>query len=312
MTEETKDMAKKMDWKGRILIGLLKLFSWLPLRWNHALGGFLGRVLWWLPESLSSPKRISRINLDVAFPELSKEDRRTLLKQSLIELGKTTTELGPLWFWPNEKALALVQDVQGSQWVEEAFAKGKGVIVLSPHIGAWEMMGFYWSTRFPITSLYRPPNLASVETFMQQVRERGSAHLVPTDMSGVKALRKALKNNEMVGILPDQDPGPSGGVYAPFFGHPARTMVLVSKLAAKAQCDVFFTFCERLPKGQGFKVHIVPTRPSLASADDHVATAALNRGVEACVHIAPAQYQWSYKRYKHPPEGRQDIYKQAQ
>ena len=298
-----------MDWKGRIFIGLLRFFSWFPLAVNHRMGAGLGYLLWWLPESISSPKRISRINLEVAFPEMEAKARKQLLKQSLLELGKTTTELGPLWLWDKPKVLGLVKEIQGEELVDQAFAKGKGVIVLSPHIGAWEMMGFYWSNRFPITSLYRPPNLPSIEQFMREVRERGSGRLVPTDMSGVKALRKALKNNEMVGILPDQDPGDSGGIYAPFFGHPARTMVLVSKLAAKADCEVFFTFCERLENGAGFRVHIVPTCDNIASADEAVATAALNRGVETCARIAPTQYQWNYKRYKHPPQGVQDLYK---
>jgi KDO2-lipid IV(A) lauroyltransferase len=296
----------KQDWRGRLFIGLLRFFAWWPLRVNHAMGTAIGYLLWWLP---NSPKRISAINLKIAFPDVSETEHRALLKQSLIELGKTTTELGPLWLWSNQKVLDLIQEVEGEELVQAAFDKGKGVIVLSPHIGAWEAMGFYWSSKYPITSLYRPPNLPSIETFMREVRERGSAKLVPTDLSGVKALRKALNQNEMVGILPDQDPGKSGGVYAPFFGHPARTMVLVSRLAAKAQCDVLFTFAERLPKGRGYRLNILPAEAAVADRDEQTAAEALNRGVEVCARRVPAQYQWNYKRYKHPPEGVVDVYK---
>lgn len=296
----------KQDWRGRLFIGLLRFFAWWPLHVNHAMGAAIGYLLWWLP---NSPKRISAINLKIAFPDVSETEHRALLKQSLIELGKTTTELGPLWLWSNQKVLNLIQEVEGEELVQAAFDKGKGVIVLSPHIGAWEAMGFYWSSKYPITSLYRPPNLPSIETFMREVRERGSAKLVPTDLSGVKALRKALNQNEMVGILPDQDPGKSGGVYAPFFGHPARTMVLVSRLAAKAQCDVLFTFAERLPKGRGYRLNILPAEAAVADRDEQTAAEALNRGVEVCARRVPAQYQWNYKRYKHPPEGVVDVYK---
>ena len=113
----------------------------------------------------------------------------------------------------------------------------------------------------------------------------------------------------MVAILPDQDPGKSGGIHAPFFGHPARTMTLVSKLANKTKAEVLYIVGERLEKGKGFAVHILPADDDIASKDELIAATALNRGVERCVSINPSQYLWSYKRYRHPPEGVEDIYK---
>lgn len=303
-------MAEKSDkaWQGKIMIGVLRFFSWLPLRLNHVIGSGIGYLLWWLPNSV---KRISAINQQIAFPHLSETEHRTLLKQSLLELGKTLTELGAIWMWPASKVLRYIRGVEGEQYVEQAFANGKGIIVLSPHIGAWEVVGLYLAQNYPMTILYRPPNVPSIETFMTDVRERGGATLVPTDISGVKKLRQALKQNEMIGVLPDQDPGESGSVYAPFFGHTARTMVLVSKLAAKSNCDVVFIFAERLAKAGGYKLHIQPALPEVASVDDAEAALALNQGVEQGVAQFPAQYQWSYKRYRHPPEGVEDVYRKS-
>lgn len=297
---------KEKAWQGKAFIGLMHFFSWFSLRGNHVIGASIGYLLWWLP---NSPKRVSSINLRQAFPDLTDAEHQALLKQSLLELGKTATELGVIWMWKPEKVLGLVQEVRGREYVTEAFDKGKGLIMLSPHIGCWEVMGMYLAQHYPMTALYRPPNVPSLETFMKQVRERNGSTLVPTDLSGVKKLRGALRRNEMIGILPDQDPGDSGGVYAPFYGHPARTMVLVSKLAAKADCEVLFSFAERLPKGQGYRLHILPALSEVASKDELEATTALNQGVEQTIATVPAaQYQWSYKRYKHPPEGVKDVY----
>jgi len=283
---------------GVLFKGLIWSFSKLPLGLNRRLGQGLGWLLWRLP---NKAKRITLINLAIAYPQHDQAWRDQLAKQSLDELGKTVTELGPLWLWPKEKLLPLVKEVRGLEQLEAGLANQRGVIVLSPHLGAWELMGWYWSVNYGITSLYRPPRMASIETFMRAVRERGGAHLVPTDMSGVKALRRALKDQQMVGILPDQDPGASGGVIAPFFAQPANTMLLVAKLAQKAQCPVFYTFTERLAGADGYRVHVIPATDLVSSTDDIEAAAALNKGVEQALSLCPAQYQWSYKRFKNVP-----------
>jgi len=124
----------------------------------------------------------------------------------------------------------------------------------------------------------------------------------------VKALLQALKRGEVIGILPDQDPTEGQGVFAPFLGQPAYTMVLASRLSGRGNARAFLTFAERLPRGQGFRLHFIPAEADFYSADVDISAAALNRGVEACIHIAPAQYQWSYKRFRKRPEGMKGVY----
>lgn len=301
-------MAKSSQkaFQGRLILGLLRFFSWWSLATNHRMGAAIGWLMWKLP---SHPKRIAKINIELAFPYLSEQQQQRLLKKHLLELGKTTTEFGAVWFWQPERTLQHIRGVSGESYIEEAFANGQGVMVLSPHIGCWEVVGLYLAQNYPMTILYRPPNIPYLETFMTKVRQRAGATLVPTDLSGVKRLRQALRRNELIGILPDQDPGASGGVYAPFFNHPARTMVLVSKLAAKSQCKVLTIVAERLEGGEGYHLHITPAEAGVESRDELEATSALNRSVEKCAKKFPAQYQWNYKRYKHPPEGVLDVYK---
>ena len=291
-----KKKGKKRPLVGLLFRAVIKFLSCFSLEWTHRFGVVIGWCLWLLPNSL---KKISTNNINNAYPDCIVDEHQRLIRSSLIELGKGFCELGALWCWPREKVLPLVKDDGSVDMIKEALLRGKGVIVLSPHLGAWELMGWYWSINFPITSLYRPPRVRSMADFMRQVREREGATLVPTDVSGIKALFRALKNNELVGVLPDQDPGKKGGVVVPFFNHPANTMTLVSKLVEKTGASVFFTFAERLPQGTGFRIHVLEAQDGIVNSSDPVAAAAeLNRQIESCVKLLPEQYLWSYGRYR--------------
>jgi KDO2-lipid IV(A) lauroyltransferase len=119
----------------------------------------------------------------------------------------------------------------------------------------------------------------------------------------VRALLSALKHNQLIGILPDQDPGKTGGVFAPFFGKPANTIVLVGRLLKRNQSPVLFTVCERLSWGRGYRVHILPASKQIHDPDDILTASALNQGVEACISLEPSQYVWNYKRWKRQENG---------
>ncbi|MGB7347325.1 MAG: lysophospholipid acyltransferase family protein [Pirellulaceae bacterium] len=290
------------------LCGLIRLLSFTFLRVNHFYGACVGYVLYAFARDT---KHVARTNLEIAFPKKDGQQREAILKSSLRELGKTITELGPIWCGSKKRVTSLIAGIHGQHYVDEAQERGRGVIVLVPHFGAWELAGLHLSINFNIVSLYRPPRLSGIADFVRKARERFGANLVPTNISGVRALRSSLKNNNMVGILPDQDPGEDGSVRAPFFGHSARTMVLVSRLAAKSKCAVVFLGVERLPQGQGYQLHYLPADPAIASSDELVAAAALNKGVEDIIKIAPTQYLWSYKRFRGRVAGKIDPYKEA-
>ena len=121
----------------------------------------------------------------------------------------------------------------------------------------------------------------------------------------MRKLYKRLHAGGVVGILPDQQPGQGEGRFAPFFDTPALTMVLLPRLAQRTGAQVLFAFAERLPRGAGYRIHFLPAPEEIAAEDLPTAVAALNRGVENCVRIAPEQYQWSYKRYSIRPSDEQ-------
>lgn len=287
------------------ITGLLRLTSLLPLPLTHAIGVWVGSLLWWIPNDL---RRIASRNLVLTFPEMPVADRERLLRRNLWETGKLLLELGPLWLWRGERVLALVRGaVAGEEALTDTVRRRRGAILLTPHLGAWEMAGLYYSSRHPLTILYRPSRLGLDEL---SVRGRGrlGGKVVATDARGVRSLLTALRDGEILGILPDQDPGDEGGVFAPFFGISASTMTLVSRLTRNTGAPVFLTWAERLPRGRGFALHLRALPEVTAAASLEESAAALNRGVEAAVRSLPAQYLWAYKRFKTRPPGEPKLY----
>jgi KDO2-lipid IV(A) lauroyltransferase len=143
---------------------------------------------------------------------------------------------------------------------------------------------------------------------MKQGRQRLGGKLAPTDVSGIKQLLKALKQGEMIGILPDQDPRKSGGVFAPLFGIQANTMTLLNRLANKSGATVLIGFAERLPWGKGYHIHLLPLPEAIGGKDIELSARVLNEGVERAIRLAPSQYQWSYKRFRTRPKGEEPLY----
>jgi KDO2-lipid IV(A) lauroyltransferase len=125
---------------------------------------------------------------------------------------------------------------------------------------------------------------------------------VRADGAGVRTLYKRLATGGVVGILPDQQPKRGEGQFAPFFGLDANTMVLLPRIAQRTGASVLFAFAERLPHGAGYRMRILPAPDGIADPDMRVACTALNRGVEQCVNLAFAQYQWTYKRWAERPD----------
>ena len=283
----------------------LHLMARLPLPWVHRLGVLLGEILLRADNDL---RRVARTNVRLCFPVWDASRRAHLVRACLQETAKAALESGALWLRPTSQVLALVREVSGGELLQQAMDRGKGVILAAPHLGAWEVVGLYASQRWPMTSLYRPPKLAGLSPLIRRGRERAGAKLVPTDAGGVRALYQALSRGELIAILPDQDPGSDAGVFAHFFGVPANTMTLLSRLAVKTGATVLMGYAERLPNGQGYHLHFQLAPQCVADMDVRTAATCLNLAVEQCALQVPAQYQWGYKRFKTRPKGDKKVY----
>jgi len=296
-----------MSLKAAAARTLLSIAGRLPLSWLHALGALAGRLLEWRG---AREAKVARRNVELAFPALDAAQRDAFVRRTLAETGRTTLELAKVWGLPPARALAYVVDVRGREHFDAALAQGRGLLVAAPHHGAWELLNLYLSTLAPLTILYKAPRGEATESVLNAARGALGAEAVRAEPAGVRLLFRRLREGRVVGILPDQRPKGGEGEDAPFFGHPARTMTLLSRLAEKTGAPVLLAFAQRLPRAQGFRIHFIPAEPEVASPDRVAAVAALNRGIEACVALAPEQYQWTYKRYsfRKPDSGIDPVY----
>ena len=176
--------------KALLINTLLHLLAALPLRLAQGVGSTLG---WLLGQLQGDMGRITRINLERCLPELPARERDRLARASLVETGRTFAELGAMWLWRPERLLARVREVRGWELLEAAMAAGRGIIFLSPHLGAWELGSLYVAKRYPVTALYRPLRVPGLDALVRTARERTGATLMPTDASGVRSLYRALE-----------------------------------------------------------------------------------------------------------------------
>ena len=246
-------------------------------------------------------RQITETNLAIVYPLASDAERRRLASESLTHSTATMLELGFAWMDDPERVEASIVEVHGRELLDEARAEGRGVIVLAPHFGNWEVLNFWLSGHFPFTAMYEPPKIAPLDPIIRHGRERRGAELVPTNPRGVAALLKALKRCEAVGILPDQEPDWGSGVFAPFYGRPAYTATLLPKLVARTQARVVTGVARRLP-GHGFALHFLAADERVFDSDEIASASGVNASVEAAIALDPAQYQWEYKRYRKTPE----------
>jgi KDO2-lipid IV(A) lauroyltransferase len=285
-----------------LLIVLLKGIALLPWRLIQGLGRLLGGLLWLIP---NRQRRDALINIRCCQKGLTSVQQYQLRARSMVQFAKTLVELSALWLWSPPRVLRLIKQEAGTDLLQRE--PGKGLIVLAPHLGSWEMAGLYLATKGPTTSMYRPQK--HVDDVILAARQRNGAVLVPDDVSGVKRLYRALKKGEYVGILPDQVAREeSGSVFAPFFGVPAVTILLVAGLARRTGTRVVFMFAQRLPGAGGFRIQCLPAPLGIDSEDPQVAAAALNQGVEQCIRQCPEQYQWSYRRFRRRPDNAPSPY----
>jgi len=295
--------------KYYLIAGLLRMVSYLPLGAAQFIGKWLGLLAWKLG---GRPKKITDINLDICLPELTEEQRRDLSRDSLAHTGMTALEIPLMWEWPVDKCLGLIKETEGLELVDEALATGKGLILLAPHLGNWELAGLFFSSRYKMAALYSPPHIKEFEDYMIRVRGRLGSELVRGDRKGLMRLMGILKEGGVAGILPDQSPRGKTNAYAPFFGMDVMTMTLVGKLVQKTGANVLVTYAERLPNGEGFKILVTPAEPGIGADDTVAGATALNQSVEKVVRMAPEQYQWEYKRMRHRPPGNPNPYKPGQ
>ncbi len=297
--------VKSSPVRAWLLRAVMAASARLPMSGIRRLGGVLGNLCSRLP---NEPRDVTGLNLKLCFPDLAEDQRRRLVRRSLAETGKVALELGAMWRWPIEWLEEMEEGVEGEELLEEAMASGRGTLLLAPHLGNWEFLNHFLMRRAQLVCLYRPPRIAELDAYLLAARGRTGCISAPATRGGVRRVLRGLRAGELVLILPDQEPLKAFGVSAPFFGVPALTMTLASRILGRTGAVPLFVVAERRPAGK-FRVRFLEAPEDLADADEKTAAAALNRGVENCIRLCPEQYLWSYKRFKTTPPGVVTPYK---
>ena len=278
---------------------LFQLLARVPLSWMQRLGALLGWLVWFASlryrRTFIANVKASGLPFHLARP-------------AIAAAGMVVSELPWVWMRSHTQTLNGLVKFDGAEHFEAAMRAGKGVIIMSPHIGSWEIGAQAIAEKFgpefgDMVVLFRPARKAWLERLVANARTRPFLNSTPTTLSGVRTLMRTLRAGGYTAILPDQVPPMGQGVWAPFFGRDVYTMTLLAKLAQQTGAQVIQTWCERLPISQGFCLHMRPMdvvefKDATVSAEQ--AAYVINRGVEDMVRNAPGQYLWAYDRDKQP------------
>jgi Kdo2-lipid IVA lauroyltransferase/acyltransferase len=279
-----------------VLTFLFRCIAALPLSTVHAIGAALGRLVYWSSPTYRRRLRANLAQAGYADPEL--------MHAAAAEAGKQALETAWIWMRPRADIVAKTE-VADMSVVDAALADGRPVMFLPPHLGSFEVTAQFYAafrpeakTR-PMTVLYRIPRKSVLRGIVESGRAAEGLKLAPAEIRGVRMLMRAMKDGEVVGILPDQVPSRGEGAWAPFFGRWAYTMTLPARLARQFDAIVLFVYGERLPHGRGYRIHLRRLDVPLTGDAAHDA-AVMNRGLESLIRERPAQYLWGYNRYKVP------------
>ena len=292
------------QFKFIIVTCLVAPIGFLPLSWSQALGARLGKLLLRFNHKR---RHIAQCNIDACFPALSDHDKKILLQKNAEETGKWFLETPYVWFRkPNYIRKQLT--ITNGHILQEAYVKGRGVILILPHLGNWEVLNFYVPFHYPTAAMYQSIKSPALEEMVFRSRSRTGITLFSANQHGVRKALKHLKQGKILVVLSDHLPSKKAGVYAPFFDIPAWTGKLTHSLVNYNQSTVVLGRTLRKTDDQGFEVGF--TVVSGMDTDDPVqALTAMNQAIEAEIRKTPEQYQWVYRRFARPPEGGRNIYR---
>ncbi|MBI3087706.1 MAG: LPS export ABC transporter periplasmic protein LptC, partial [Candidatus Omnitrophica bacterium] len=280
-------------------LGLRAVVRWLPLPVAQVLGRFLGTAAYGL---LGRYRRLTLEHLRTALgPAAGADTCREITRGVFVNLGKTAME----WFVLDRASPARLRrwvEVHGLSHLQHALAKGKGVIAVSAHFGNWELLpAALAGLGFEGGVLARPLRYPEYDAFLKAMRARKG--VATYDRGSVKDVARALRANQIVGVVPDQDVDSLEGVFVEFFDRPAYTPVGPAALSLMAGAPIVPCFVVR--DGRRFRVlleePIAIERSGDRTQDLIALTQQWSRVVESYIRRYPDQWAWMHRRWKTQP-----------
>ncbi|HYB69980.1 MAG TPA: lysophospholipid acyltransferase family protein [Candidatus Bathyarchaeia archaeon] len=276
---------------------IASLLAYLPVGLGLAVGRRLGDLLWVL---LPGRRALTLANLERSFrSERSPAELRRLGRRSFEHLGMNLVESCCYFLRPTALMLARVR-VDGLIHLQEAAARGSGILVLTAHYGNWELLAAaHGLTGLPLSFVVRPLDNPVLDELVDRFRLRTGAEMI-AKRHALRGILEALRRGRMVGILLDQNATRSEGVFVPFFGVPASTSKALAVIALRTGAPVVPVFLRREPGGR----HCMDVRPPVAppaGGDVGTFTASFNRAIEEEIRLAPEQWFWMHARWRTRP-----------
>ena len=274
--------------------GLLKYISRQPLsvsRWIARILALIVNIF-----KVSKTSDVIRLNLEISLSELSTQERERITRAAIRNELMSYFEFFSIWGSTNQKNIERVHKVIGEDLLHDALAQNKGLVLIVPHFGTWEIMNAYIAQFTSMTIMYKPVKNQAADQFVRVARSREQANLVPTDESGVRQIFKALKQGGTTVILPDHTPN-VGGEYIPYFGVPLATSNLSAKLIQKTKARALFLYALR-NEDAGFDIHIETIDEKVYQGDANQGTGIIINTIENLIQRHPEHYHWSYKRFR--------------
>lgn len=274
--------------------GLLKYISRQPLsvsRWIARILALIVNIF-----KVSKTSDVIRLNLEISLSELSTQERERITRAAIRNELMSYFEFFSIWGSTNQKNIERVHKVIGKDLLHDALAQNKGLVLIVPHFGTWEIMNAYVAQFTSMTIMYKPVKNQAADQFVRAARSREQANLVPTDESGVRQIFKALKQGGTTVILPDHTPN-VGGEHIPYFGVPLATSNLSAKLIQKTKARALFLYALR-NEDAGFDIHIEAIDEKIYQGDANQGTGIIINTIENLIQRHPEHYHWSYKRFR--------------
>ncbi|EXA67367.1 bacterial lipid A biosynthesis acyltransferase family protein [Acinetobacter baumannii 348935] len=274
--------------------GLLKYISRQPLSVSRWIARILALIINIFKVSKTSD--VIRLNLEISLSELSTQERERITRAAIRNELMSYFEFFSIWGSTNQKNIERVHKVIGEDLLHDALAQNKGLVLIVPHFGTWEIMNAYIAQFTSMTIMYKPVKNQAADQFVRAARSREQANLVPTDESGVRQIFRALKQGGTTVILPDHTPN-VGGEYIPYFGVPLATSNLSAKLIQKTKARALFLYALR-NEDAGFDIHIEAIDEKIYQGDVNQGTGIIINTIENLIQHHPEHYHWSYKRFR--------------
>ncbi len=289
------NLAKTKQIKaGRAIAWLIRLTYWSP-RWLVVTIAIISGWIGLLTKSRNS--RVTLKNLELCFPEMPEHDRRRIAMAQIRHNALMTKEVATAWLGSESEIRHLLAESCGDALITSAQQAHRPLVLAVPHIGNWEYFWHWLQLKYPAISMYSPAQYQKLDQIMLSARQKFGGRPFATDTKGIMGLMRALKQGGIMMILPDQVPKNEGGVYVPFFNHPAYTMTLLHKFIDKTGAQLCFGSAIRQANGK-FKVLIESADFETSNQSIEDFNTLMNQQLETIIRRHPEQYQWNYKRFK--------------